>query len=223
MALRYYDEAVKNKIANWVKDPNMLITSPNETRRLFEYTLDRNNDKPISLPLIALRRNPDVRILNPNKRALTFDGATTEANELKVSILNAIPIALTYQLDIYTRYYEECDDYVRNFIFNFINYPNLHITIPYNGSEIDHDSTITLLEDFSDNSDIPERLIPGQFTRFTLNFTVDDAYLFSIPVRDTVKLETEACIETGKEKEIIKLEADVEAKLVNEVSIENKE
>ena len=222
MALRYYDEAIKNKISNWIKDPNMVITSPNETRRLFEYTLDRNNDKPITLPLIALRRNPDVRILNTNKRALTFDGATIEANDIKVSSLSGIPIALTYQLDIYTRYYEECDDYVRNFIFNFINYPNLHITIPYNGTEIDHDSTISLLEDFSDNSDIPERLIPGQFTRFTLNFTVDDAYLFSVPIKDTVKLETEACIETGTGKENIKLEADVEAKLVSEVSIKDK-
>lgn len=222
MALRYYDEAIKNKISNWIKDPNMIITSPNETRRLFEYTLDRNNDKPITLPLIALRRNPDVRILNTNKRALTFDGATVEANDIKVSSLSGIPIALTYQLDIYTRYYEECDDYVRNFIFNFINYPNLHITIPYNGTEIDHDSTISLLEDFSDNSDIPERLIPGQFTRFTLNFTVDDAYLFSVPIKDTVKLETETCIETGTGKENIKLEADVEAKLVSEVSIKDK-
>ncbi len=222
MALRFYDEALKNKIANWVKDPNMVITSPNETRRLFEYTLDTNNDNPIKLPLIALRRNPDVRILNTNKRALTFDGATTEANDLKVASLSAIPISLNYQLDIYTRYYEECDDYVRNFIFNFINYPNLHITIPYNGSEIDHDSTVRILEDFSDNSDIPERLIPGQFTRFTLNLSIDDAYLFSVPVRDTVKLETEACIDDGGNINKFKLEADVEAKLISEVSIDNK-
>ena len=67
MAIYFYDQAVKQKIQRWVKDPNMTITDPDETRRLFEYTADVNNDKPIQLPLVTLRRNPSIELRNTNK------------------------------------------------------------------------------------------------------------------------------------------------------------
>ena len=51
MAIYFYDQAVKQKIQRWVKDPNMTITDPDETRRLFEYTADVNNDKPSIIKL----------------------------------------------------------------------------------------------------------------------------------------------------------------------------
>ena len=44
MSVSLYDKALKNKLQNWIKDENLKITSPNETRRLFEYTADVNND-----------------------------------------------------------------------------------------------------------------------------------------------------------------------------------
>ena len=43
--------------------------------------------------------------------------------------------------------------------------------------------------DISDNSDIPERLISGQFTRYTIQLEIDDAYLFDIRYRDVYSLE----------------------------------
>ena len=56
MSAILYDIALLNKIKNWVKDTNMTITGPDETRRLFEYMTDVNNDKELYLPLIELRR-----------------------------------------------------------------------------------------------------------------------------------------------------------------------
>lgn len=41
----------------------------------------------------------------------------------------------------------------------------------------------------SDNSDIPERLISGQFTRMSIRLTIDDAYLFSVPFMDNWNIE----------------------------------
>jgi len=189
LALRLYDTAVLDKIKNWVKDPNMTITGPDETRRLFEYVADVTNDEPIKLPLIALRRGRDLTVQSTNKKPLTFDGVTLEADTNRSIQLNAIPVTIQYQLDIYTRYFAECDEYVRNFLFNFINFPKLTINIPYEGLNLTYDANIRLSPTINDNSDIPERLVAGQFTRFTFVFEIDDAYMFSVPIRDNVSID----------------------------------
>ena len=74
MSVGLYDKALLDKIKGWVKDDSMRITSPNETRRLFEYKADTENDAPIKLPLITLRRASQIEILNTNKKPLTYDG-----------------------------------------------------------------------------------------------------------------------------------------------------
>ena len=189
MAVRFYDEAVFEKIKHWVKDPNMRILKPNETSRLFQLTADQTNDKPITLPLITLSRDNNMDIISTTKKALSYDGPHIAATTEKSELLNGIPIKLSYQLDIYTKYFAEADEYARNFIFNIINYPRISIEIPYNDAKIRHDSTLLLESTVSDNSDIPERLISGQFTRMSLRFDIDDAYLFSVPFMDNWKIE----------------------------------
>ena len=194
MAIYLYDEAVTNKIKKWVKDPHLTITSPDETRRLFEYRADINGDRPIQLPLVALRRDPNIQLRNVNKHSPTFDGVVVQATTKKVETLNVVPITITYQLDIYCRYTREADEYARNFIFNLINYRKVTVEIPYNDSHIEHDSNITIVGDLVDNSDIPERLLPGEFTRYIITFMFDDAYLFSVPIRDAITIETETVV-----------------------------
>lgn len=193
MAVQYYDESLLNKIKRWVKDPNITITSPDETRRLFEAVADKANDRPIELPLITLRRRPEIVINNVNKQPLSFDAYTNEVNTetRKVGSVNAIPITLNYSIDIYTRYEAEALEYVREFIFNIINYPELSVLIPYNGVNLEHRSNLTLDPTIPDNSDIPERLIAGQFTRFTINLEINDAYLFSYKIDNTWSVESD--------------------------------
>ena len=189
MAIRYYDEALLEKIKKWVKDPNMKITGPNETKRLFQYLGDITNDKPIQLPLITLRRLSPVTILSTNKKPLTFDGHRKFNDGEKGDQLNGIPISINYQIDIYTRYYAEADEYLRNFVFQIINNPTLKITIPYNSANIIHESNIRINDNLEDNSDISERLIEGQFTRMTISIYIDDAYLFDYKIKDNWKVE----------------------------------
>lgn len=211
MAVRYYDEALLEKIKKWVKDPNMTITGPDETRRLFQYLGDINDDKPLKLPIIALRRLTPVRILSTNKKPLTYDGWRKNNNGEKGDQLNAIPIEINYQLDIYTRYMAEADEYSRNFIFQIINHPKLSIEIPYNNAKIMHDSNIRLSENIDDNSGIPERLIEGQFTRLTLSINIDDAYLFDYRIKDNWRVESEL-------QTVIKNDTTID-----EIILENKE
>lgn len=189
MAIRYYDAALYNKIKSWIKDPNMSLMSPQDSTRLFQITAEKNDDKPLSLPLIVLSRDPNMEILSTRKKAMTYDGAHIRFDKEHSALLNAIPIQLNYQLDIYTRYFAEADEYTRNFIFNFINYPKLHIEVPYNNANIVHDCTVRLESTVSDSSDIPERLISGQFTRMTIRLIIDDAYLFSVPFMDNWNIE----------------------------------
>lgn len=194
MAVRFYDEALANKLQNWIKDNKIHVLKPEETTRLFKMKADEANDKPIQLPLIALSRKTRINVLNRNKQPLSYDGMKIKAYDkdgnfvpMKSMIkLNAIPMKIDYQLDIYTAHMAEADEYMRNFVFNFVNYPNVIIEIPYNDCKILHESTVYLEEDVEDNSDIPERLVPGQFTRYTMHLTIDNAYLFSAPVKDNL-------------------------------------
>lgn len=189
MATYLYDEALVNKLKLWTNRTDVQVYGPNETSRLFATIADKQNDAPIKLPIISLSRDKGFTITNPNKQPLSFDGLTLEASYEKSVMLNAVPISLTYQIDIYTRYQKEADEFVRNLIFNLINFPTLTIRVPYNSAEIDLDSTIILQGEVQDNSDVPERIIPGQFTRYTLNIMVIDAYLYDIRVRDNVHVE----------------------------------
>lgn len=189
MGVRFYDDALLKKLKKWTEGVEVTITGVDETRRLFETLADRGNDKPITLPLIALSRPGGYTILNRNKRPLSYTASTFIANEDRSAKVNIVPIGIAYQLDIYTRYLEEADEYARNFIFNVINYPKLTTDIPYENLGIKHDANIRITSDIEDNSDIPERLIPGQFTRLTLGINIDDAYLFDVRIKDNISIK----------------------------------
>ena len=188
MAIRFYDEALCNKIQKWVQDPNMRILRPNETSRLFQMKADLDKDKPLKLPFIAISRDTDIEILNTQKQVKTFGGFKLATNEKTTIPINVIPIKIGYQIDIYTKGLAEADEYVRNFVFNFINLPKLKVTIPYNDAQFEHLSNIWIDATISDNSDISERLFVDQFVRFTIKLYVDDAYLFSLPIKDNTEL-----------------------------------
>lgn len=182
MSIKLYDDAITNKIQSWILDPNLRLLKPDESTRFFQMNLDLKNDEHLTLPLIALSRDKTIDILEITKQPKTYSGFAVKQNEDKTIPLNAIPIKLSYQLDIYCRYMEEADEYLRNFVFNLINYPSVKIEIPYNDINYLHESNIQLEPVLTDNSDIREHLISDQFTRFTIRFSINDAYMFSAPI-----------------------------------------
>ena len=186
-----YDEALLAKLNKWTEKKELHIYGPEETRRMLEVIADNTNDKPIKLPIVCLRRKGGYTILNINKKPLTYDGLAIrgDTQERTAMVLNAIPISIQYQLDIYTRYLKEADAYCRDFIFNIINHPNVQVVVPYNDANFVHNSTIRVSADVEDNSNIPERLITGQFTRMSLSLDIDDAYLWDTKVRKNIELD----------------------------------
>lgn len=188
MSVRLYDDALVKKIKNWVKDENVRILSPDETLELFQKTANDKNDDPISLPIISLTRSREVDLDHPHKKMMTFDGMMLDATIDKSLQIDAIPMTLNYQLDIYTRYKYEADEYMRNFVFNLVNHPKVKVVLPYNDINYTHYSNIRLIPTIEDNSDVPNRLVSDQFTRWTISFTIDDAYLFSLPYKSNVHI-----------------------------------
>lgn len=195
MSAHFYDTALVNKFKKWIENTQVSLLGPEETRRLFEIVADKTDDSAIKLPLICIRRIGGYTILAKNKKPLTYDGKMLQSTIERSISLNAIPIDLRYQVDVFTRYYKEADEYMRNIIFNLINFPMLQVEIPYEGIDIEHDSSIRIVTEVEDNSAINERLSLGQFTRLSVGVSIDDAYLFDARVRDNylIEVEVEAC------------------------------
>lgn len=191
MAVYFYDIALLNKLRYWTNKTNLAIYGPDETKRLFEVIGTETNDTKIKLPIICLRRNGGYEILNINKKPLTYDGAITSRKNGTSTQFDAIPIQINYQLDIYAKYLQEADSYARNLVFNIINYPTMRIQIPY-GTEsyLEHYANVRVASSVEDNSSIPERMVPGLFTRLTLLLNIDDAYLWDVRDRNDVEIDS---------------------------------
>lgn len=191
MSIKLYDDALLNKLKNWVEDVPLTLLGVDESTRLFSVLADQKNDAPIDLPLIVLSRPGGFTIEEKYKQPKSYTGATIAYSQEKSAKINAIKISIPYQIDIYTRFQEEADEYIRNIVFNIINYPLVKVLIPYYDLDVTHDSNIRLSTDIEDNSAVPERLISGQFKRYTIGIVIDDAYLFDIRIRENVVLNSE--------------------------------
>jgi len=209
MAIRFYDEALTYKLNRWMPESSKIrVLSPDESKKLFMLTADDTKDKPFRLPIISLSRNNDVELLLNIKNSRSFDGLklyTEVDNKHDVAQWNIIPIKLVYQLDIYTKTADDCEEYMRNFLFKIINNPTMKIGIPYNGFNLQHIANIRVLNTVSETSGIPERLFSGQFHRWTIQLEIQDAFLFNVPYNknwtiDGIALETYSDTNYTKDK-----------------------
>lgn len=221
MAISYYDDAIIEKIKKWVPDTNKLrVLDPEDTKRLFELKADDTNDSPIQLPFITLSRNKDLEITSAIKQLRSFDGlhiiSPNEQKRMvpeKTALFNAIPVKTTYQLNIYTKYKYEADEYVRNFLFKLVNNPQIIVDIPYNNMGLKHTAYLRVLDTVSDTSDIAQHIFPGQFYRWTIQLELQDGFLFNVPYKTNYSL-----IEAGVtvESELHQVVSDETAALRND-------
>ena len=189
MGTSLYDKAIVEKLKRWTEGTDITIVPPDETRRLWEVIADKNNDNPIKLPMITLRKNVSFSTdLIAGKSPMTYNGFTIEANIGRSTKLNVIPIMLSYQIDVYARYYEEADEYARNLLFNLINYPVITVQIPYENTGREHNASMRIVQTIDDNSSSQERLLFGQFTRMSIGIEVTDAHLFDVRTKDNISI-----------------------------------
>lgn len=184
MSVALYDEALLRKFKSWFPDQqDMHILKPNESKRLFELLVDKGKDKPIVFPVIAISRDPSIGLDITGRRALSCSGVELDGSEDVTLVLNAIPMNISYQIDIYTKKYEDGDTYIRQLLFNLVNYPKMTVLIPYNNVNVKHVANLWVESEITDNSDIAEKMFADQFTRWTIRVSVHDAFFFSVPVQ----------------------------------------
>ena len=188
MAIRYYDDVIAAKLKRWNPIADLRVLKPNEVKRLFTLNAEDSGDKPLTLPCIVLSRNNDLEIEANIKTPKSYAGLKLKQTEAETLLLNAIPVRPQYQIDIYTKTAEEGDEYLRQYLFKLINNPVIKIVVPYNGVEVEQIANIRVMNTVSDTSEISERLFTGQFNRWTIQFEVQDAFLYDIPYRKNWKL-----------------------------------
>lgn len=188
MAVRYYDDILAAKIQRWLPISTLRVLKPNETKRFFELTAEESRTESIELPCIALSRNNDIELGLSYKTPKSYAGVKLQQTPAETLVLNAIPIKVQYQMDIYTKTAEEGDEYLRQYLFKLVNNPVIKIVIPYNGANVEQIANIRVLNNISDTSEITERLFPGQFTRWTIQLEIQDAFLYDIPYRKNWQL-----------------------------------
>lgn len=194
MSTSLYDKALVEKLSKWTEGTKVTVVSPEETKLLWETLADTNNDSPLKLPMLCLRKSASYRLGNKAQKApITYDGFTLKANTQRSTFLNAIPIELSYQIDVYARYYEEADEYMRELIFNLYNAPVFHIEIPYEGLNYIHNASIVINPSITSNSVASERLAPNQFAKMSIQFDVKDAYLFDVRTKDNFTIGFRTC------------------------------
>ena len=189
MAVRYYDDVLVAKINKWTPSTSTLrVLKPSETKRFFELSADDSKDKPLTLPCVALSRNNDIELAVNIKTPKSYAGLKLNQAPTETLIMNAIPIKVQYQLDIYTKTDEEGDEYLRQYLFKLINNPGIKIVVPYKGVNIEQIANIRVLNTISDTSEMSERLFPGQFVRWTIQLEIQDAFLYDVPYRKNWQL-----------------------------------
>ena len=85
---------------------------------------------PAFAALSANMRNSykNIDLLEVTKQQKTYNGFVFQQTENQTLTVNVIPIKLTYQLDIYTKKYEDCTLELNTYITTGNNYSN-----PYGG------------------------------------------------------------------------------------------
>lgn len=192
MSAYLYDEALVNKFKKWTSSSKTQVYGPSETRRLYEIIADSSTDSEIKLPLIAISRNMGYEIIDSGttRRPLSYDGVTRsyDPENNSVKIMNAIPIALTYQIDVYARYTEEADILMRNLIFNIVNFPAMSVEVP--DANQSHVARISIASpNVTDNSNMAERFIEGNLTALSISIDIRDAYLWDVRQHRNAELE----------------------------------
>lgn len=188
MSVQLYDDAIMKKFKALTKDDRIKIMSPEDTMAFFTQLLDTKKDVPITLPLITLTRGNTIDLEDPHKKMMTFDGFMIGATRDTSIQVDAVPMTLTYQIDIYTKERYQADAYARSFVFDLINHPKVKIVLPYNDLNLEQWANIRLIPTIEDNSDVPNRLVHDQFVRWTIGFTIDDAYFFSLPYKKNITM-----------------------------------
>lgn len=204
-----YDEAIVDNLREIFDSPkskSIHIVPPSE---MFDLEATLNRDDTL-LPMISLTRTgwnlPNERRPFPLKTEGVHMESVMDSKENReqniYKNLQALPIAINYQLDVWTESRLENDVIMRELIWYYSLNPTLTVMIPHD-LNIQHTFNIFLGSDIEDNSDISEHKNRGRYFRQTIGMYTDDAYLWKVSKRHPHKIDLTALIIEEKNGEEI--------------------
>lgn len=187
LANKTNDKSIKLPIIAIRRPNGFTITNPNKKPLTFDgLSLDNQLKQEYDELKVRYKNN---EITNQQYQKWLKEHQEEVKND-KLTSLNAIPIQLNYYVDVYTRYQKENDLYMRNLIFNFVNYPTFQIRFNYNSIPVEHNCNIILGETVSMES--PNiKLFTDQICKQTLSISLDDAYLWDTRLYSTLSISGE--------------------------------
>ena len=193
MSVYYYDESLVEDLRRITGDGRITI---HPVDNVFRDIARLNNDN-IEFPMISIARN-GWSLTGDKPQYMAFEGGLKEIildrehKPDKVTKLQAIPIRISWTMDVWTRTRLENDNLLRELIFYYTTSPTLEVKIPYGlecKKEARHRFNIFFDLDIEDNSDIVSHKDRGEYFRQTIGIYCDDAYLWRVNTRDVIEFE----------------------------------
>ena len=198
--LKYWTEKTDVTVYNVDQSNRLLEVLANKTddkniklpiislRRPNGFTITNPNKKPLTFDGLSVNTETQqvyesMKSQVKNKTITTTDfykwveKNKDEIKDTKLTSLNAVPISIPYTLYVYTRQQKENDLYMRNLIFNFINYPTFQVRFNYNNIPVEHNGNIKIGTNVNNVSD-EIKLFSDQICIQSLDLVIDDAYLW---------------------------------------------
>lgn len=179
MSVYAYDEAIVQNFRRIFENGKIYIVPPEDMFSLMG-TVKQDN---IKMPMIGLRR-PGWNLLDARPHRMKFEGVIADISEEKdVTLLQAIPIRINYQIDIWTESRLENDLILRELIFYLSTRPTLQVEIVYKDFVGKHNFNLLIDGEVEDNSDLVAHKDRGRYFRQTISVYTDDAYLWKTSMR----------------------------------------
>lgn len=211
--LKYWTEKTDVQVYNVDQSNRLLEVLANKTndksiklpiislRRPNGFTISNPNKKPLTFDGLSLdnelQQTYDYKKEQLKNKEITSQEFYTwtkehkeEIKESKLTSLNAVPITIPYVLYVYTRYQKENDLYMRNLIFNFINYPTFQVRFTYNSIPVEHNGNIILGTTVNNVSD-SIKLFSDQICIQSIDLRIEDAYLWDTRMYAPLSISSE--------------------------------
>lgn len=211
--LKYWTEKTDVQVYNVDQSNRLLEVLANKTndksiklpiislRRPNGFTISNPNKKPLTFDGLSLdsglKQEYDSKKEQLHSKEITYEEFYTWTKEHKEEIktskltsLNAVPITIYYTLYVYTRYQQENDLYMRNLIFNFINYPTFQVRFTYNSIPVEHNGNIILGNTVNNVSD-SIKLFSDQICIQSIDLRIEDAYLWDTRMYAPVSISSD--------------------------------
>lgn len=189
MSVYAYDEALVQDLRRIFSDGRIHIVPPEDA---FDLIGTLQKDK-ILFPMITLSR-PGWLLSDNKPEHMIFEGLPDKITESKEEVpdhrtkgfdssfdvirLQALPIRINYQIDVWTESRLENDNIMRELIWYYTLHPTLNVKIVYEDVERFHHFNVFFDADVEDNSDIESHKDRGRYFRQTISMYTDDAYLW---------------------------------------------